>query len=310
MRKFHSELSDEAIDAVREEYRTETVRSVSPEIEKILYKPIDVLDHGFIRVIDYMGTDASIVQAARVSYGVGTKKTQEDKGLINYLMRHSHTTPFEMCEIKLHVKLPIFVMRHWVRHRTANINEYSARYSVLNNEFYIPEESQLAKQSGTNKQGKSDELMSSTIVDEIISTLTESSEDAYKKYTHMLDDLSLTRELARTILPINVYTEMYWKIDLHNLLHFLRLRADSHAQYEIQCYANVILDIVKKWVPFTYDAFVDYKRNSVSISKKCLELNKRLIMGEKMSQENSGLSQGEWRDFVRDFQLQDIVQNG
>ncbi len=280
-----------------------TSRVVSGELEKILYKEIPVLDHGFIRVIDYMGTDSSIVQAARVSYGAGTKKVNEDKGLINYLMRHGHTTPFEMCEIKLHVKLPIFVMRHWVRHRTANINEYSARYSVLSNEFYIPELDKIATQSTTNKQGRSDEQMSQEYKTEIVDTLADFCGQAYEKYSHMLNDLGLTRELARAILPVNVYTEMYWKIDLHNLFHFLRLRADSHAQYEIQCYANTILDIVKRWVPFAYDAFMNYSKNAVKVSKKCIDLNKRILLGESITQENSGLSKGEWNEFLDAFDL-------
>lgn len=301
------ENNREEIEKIRDESRAETMRAISSEIEKILYKPIPVLDHGFIRVIDYMGNDSSIVQAARVSYGVGTKRVQEDRGLINYLMRHGHTTPFEMCEIKLHVKLPIFVMRHWVRHRTANINEYSARYSVLSNEFYIPELEQIARQSETNKQGKSDVAMDTAKGQEVIDTLADFSKSAYEKYSHMLDDLGLTRELARTILPVSVYTEMYWKIDLHNLLHFLKLRADSHAQYEIRCYANKILDIVKAWVPFTYDAFVNYRQNAVSVSKKCIELNKRMLKGEKITQENSGLSKGEWQEFLTAFDLRDLI---
>ena len=301
------ENNKEEIEKMRDESRTETMRAVSGEIEKILYKPIPVLDHGFIRVIDYMGNDSSIVQAARVSYGVGTKRVQEDRGLINYLMRHGHSTPFEMCEIKLHVKLPIFVMRHWVRHRTANINEYSARYSVLSNEFYIPELEQIARQSETNKQGKSDVAMDAAKGQEVVDTLDDFSKSAYEKYSHMLDDLGLTRELARTILPVSVYTEMYWKIDLHNLLHFLKLRADSHAQYEIRCYANKILDIVKAWVPFTYDAFVNYRQNAVSVSKKCIELNKRMLKGEKITQENSGLSKGEWQEFLTAFDLRDLI---
>ena len=284
----------------------ETKRIVSEELEKILYKQLPVLDHGFIRVIDYMGNDSSIVQAARVSYGAGTKKVQEDRGLINYLMRHGHTTPFEMCEIKLHVKLPIFVMRHWVRHRTANVNEYSARYSVLSNEFYIPEISKISEQSKTNKQGRSDEEMEETKKKEIISILKEFSDSSYEKYSYMLNDLSLSRELARTILPVSVYTEMYWKIDLHNLLHFLKLRADSHAQYEIRCYANKILEIVKAWVPFTYDAFVNYRQNSVTVSQKFVELNRRIINGEKISQESSGLSKGEWLEFLQAFGLKDL----
>lgn len=285
----------------------ETRRVVSDGVENILYKTIPVLDHGFIRVIDYMGNDSSIVQAARVSYGAGTKQVNEDRGLINYLMRHGHTTPFEMCEIKLHVKLPIFVMRHWVRHRTANINEYSARYSVLSKEFYIPELSKIAGQSKTNKQGRSDDQMSQNAKSEIVDTLSEFCEKAYEKYVHMLDDLGLTRELARTILPVNVYTEMYWKIDLHNLFHFLKLRADCHAQYEIQCYANAILDIVKSWVPFAYDAFMNYRKNSVNVSRKCIELNKRMMQGEKISQESSGLSKGEWREFVEAFDFQGLI---
>ena len=287
--------------------KNETGRVIAKEVEKILYKTIPVLDHGFVRVIDYMGNDSSIVQAARVSYGAGTKQVNEDRGLINYLMRHGHTTPFEMCEIKLHVKLPIFVMRHWVRHRTANINEYSARYSVLSNEFYIPELSKIAGQSKTNKQGRSDDQMSQDAKSEIVSTLSEFSKKAYEKYFHMLNDLGLTRELARTILPVNVYTEMYWKIDLHNLFHFLRLRADCHAQYEIQCYANAILEIVKSWVPFAYDAFINYRKNSINVSKKCIELNKRMMQGEKISQETSGLSKGEWREFIEAFDLKDLI---
>lgn len=302
-----SQIEVEKIEKIREESKNETMRAVSPEMEKILYKPFPVLDHGFIRVVDYMGTDASIVQAARVSYGVGTKKVQEDRGLINYLMRHGHTTPFEMCEIKLHVKLPIFVMRHWVRHRTANINEYSARYSVLSNEFYVPELNQIARQSETNKQGKADSAMDAKVAREIVDIMNGVSTEAYEKYSHMLEDLSLTRELARTILPVGVYTEMYWKIDLHNLLHFLKLRADSHAQYEIRCYANKILEIVKAWVPFTYEAFINYRQKAVLVSQKCIELNKRLIKGEKITQEDSGLSKGEWREFIEVFSLNDIL---
>lgn len=286
-----------------------TKRVISEELEKILGESIPVLDHGFIRVIDYMGNDSSVVQAARVSYGVGTKKANEDRGLINYLMRHNHTTPFEMCEIKLHVKLPIFVMRHWVRHRTANINEYSARYSILSNEFYIPELSKISKQSKINKQGRSEVPMSEENQREIADTLESFSKSAYEKYLHMLDDLSLTRELARTILPVNVYTEMYWKIDLHNLLHFLKLRADSHAQYEIRCYANKILDIVKTWVPFTYDAFINYRKNAINISPKYIDLNKRILKGEKILQENSGLSSGEWFEFIQMFNLQNEINS-
>jgi len=303
MHNFPPGLSEEEINKVR--IHTETVRATSPELEEVLYKPIPVLDHGFVRVIDYMGTDASIVQAARVSYGAGTKKVQEDRGLINYLMRHQHTTPFEMCEIKLHVKLPIFVARHWLRHRTASVNEYSARYSILSKEFYIPEIDQLAKQSTTNKQGKSDEEFDHNDAEEVLSLLEKSCAEAYEKYSHMLEDLSLTRELARTILPVNVYTEMYWKIDLHNLMHFLKLRSSPHAQYEIRCYANVILDIVKKWLPFTYEAFVNYKQESILISQKSRDALRRLLKGEKICQEESGMSKGEWLEFVTVFNIEE-----
>jgi thymidylate synthase (FAD) len=297
------ELSD-AVDELRKSCRNETVRASSQELEDILYEPIPVLGHGFIRVVDYMGTDASIVQAARVSYGKGTKKSQEDKGLINYLMRHGHTTPFEMCELKLHVRLPIFVMRQWVRHRTASINEYSARYSVLNNEFYIPEADQIARQSAYQKQGKDDASMDSSQTQRILELMKSTNEDSYQKYLHLLDDLSLTRELARTVLPVSVYTEIYWKINLHNLLHFVKLRADSHAQYEIRCYADVILDIIKKWVPYTYDAFVNYRQESVSVSCKCVDLINKALSGKKVSKENSGLSTGEWQDFAKIFHLE------
>jgi thymidylate synthase (FAD) len=305
MHDFPAELSEIEINKIREEFQAKTVRVTSPEMEEILYKPFPVLDHGFVRVIDYMGTDASIVQAARVSYGAGTKKTNEDRGLINYLMRHHHTTPFEMCEIKLHLKMPIFVARQWMRHRTASMNEYSARYSVLSSEFYIPEISQLATQSEINKQGKSSESFSSEHAAEILENLKQSSNDAYEKYSHMINDLSLARELARTVLPLSIYTEMYWKIDLHNLLHFLKLRADVHAQYEIRCYAEVILEILKKWVPFTHEAFLNYRKDAVSLPKKCVELLRRVINGEKISEKDSGLSKGEWLEFASAFNLKD-----
>jgi thymidylate synthase (FAD) len=252
-----------------------------------------------------MGTDASIVQAARVSYGAGTKKTNEDRGLINYLMRHQHTTPFEMCEIKLHLKMPIFVARQWMRHRTASMNEYSARYSVLGDEFYIPEASQLAKQSEINKQGKSSDEFSQEQAAKILEILKQSNSNIYEKYSHMINDLSLARELARIILPLGVYTEMYWKIDLNNLLHFLKLRADVHAQYEIRCYAEVILEILKKWVPLTYEAFINYKKDAVAVPKKCVKLLQRMINGEKISEKDSDLSKGEWLEFASVFDLKD-----
>ncbi|MDR1361599.1 MAG: FAD-dependent thymidylate synthase [Holosporaceae bacterium] len=298
------ELSDVSIDDLRNKCRNETARGSSRELEDILYKPIKVLDHGFIRVVDYMGTDASIVQAARVSYGRGTKKTQEDQGLINYLMRHGHTTPFEMCELKLHVKLPIFVMRQWIRHRTASTNEYSSRYSVLHNEFYLPEVDQIARQSTFRRQGKSEVPLDSARALEILEILKCANGDAYEKYSRLLDDFSLTRELARTVLPVSIYTEMYWKIDLHNLLHFLKLRTDFHSQYEIRCYADVILGIVKRWTPCAYEAFVNYRQESVSVAGKCVDIVNRALKGESVCRENSGLSDGEWRDLTETFHLE------
>lgn len=303
MRKLPTEPMQDEAEKLRSECRSETVRTTSPELEKILYKTIPVLDHGFIRVVDYMGTDSSIVQAARVSYGAGTKKALEDRGLINYLMRHHHSTPFEMCEIKLHVKLPIFVARQWLRHRTASANEYSARYSILSNEFYIPNAEQLGTQSKTNKQGKSDEQLSENQTEEILDILEKSNSEAYERYCHLLNDLSLTRELARTILPFGIYTEMYWKINLHNLMHFLKLRADAHAQYEIRCYAIEILDILKKWTPYTYEAFMNYRHGSVSLSQKSTHLLKQMLKGKKIDPEESGLSKGEWQELATTFDI-------
>jgi thymidylate synthase (FAD) len=271
-----------------------TSRSTSPALEKILYKPIPILDHGFIRVIDYMGTDQSIVQAARVSYGEGTKKLREDRGLIRYLLSHWHTTPFEMCEIKFHIKLPIFVARQWIRHRTANVNEYSARYSVLDKEFYIPEMDQLGSQSTTNKQGRSNTL-DKKFAKHAQDLIKKNSEQLYEDYQDLLNGKllnndeyvegeGLARELARTTLPLNYYTQWYWKIDLHNLMHFLRLRADSHAQYEIQIYAEKMVEILKKWVPLTYEAFEDYRSDSsLTFSKISAIISLRLSDSKSFS---------------------------
>ena len=254
------------IEALRSEI-SETARVTAPELEAVLYRPIEVLDHGFIRVIDYMGDDSSIVQSARVSYGKGTKKISNDKGLIKYLMRHRHSTPFEMCEIKFHIKLPIFIARQWIRHRTANVNEYSARYSILDKEFYIPSAENLAAQSAINNQGRGDALTDDE-ASNVIQILKKDAEQTYSNYETLLNESSegniidesksgIARELARMNLTLNTYTQWYWKIDLNNLLHFLALRADDHAQYEIRVYADAMLDIVKKWVPLTYEAFED-----------------------------------------------------
>ncbi len=284
-----------------------TVRPLSKGLEKILFKQIKVLDKGFIRVVDYMGNDDSIVQAARVSYGKGTKKKSEDKGLIRYLLRHKHTTPFEMCEIKLHVKLPIFIARQWIRHRTASINEYSARYSILEDEFYIPKKANLSAQNKTNKQGRGDKVDSS-FGNKVIRTFKNDADRNYTNYTWMLNDKSsktydqdrigLTRELARINLPLNTYTEWYWKTDLHNFMHFLHLRADYHSQYEIREYGNKLLKVLKSWVPVTYDAFISYKLEGSDLSKEAIQVVRKMISGKKVKFESSKLSKREWNELM------------
>ncbi|MDJ0639789.1 MAG: FAD-dependent thymidylate synthase [Paracoccaceae bacterium] len=286
------------IDALRASPQP-TLRTIAPGLEQHLYTAYDVLDHGFIRVIDYMGDDNAICQAARVSYGKGTKQVSQNEGLIRYLMRHWHSTPFEMCEIKLHVKLPVFVARQWIRHRTANVNEYSARYSILDREFYIPEPDQLAAQSTANAQGRGDVLEGAEAA-RVLEILKSDSARAYDHYEEMLaqdDQKGLARELARMNLPANVYTQWYWKVDLHNLFHFLRLRADSHAQYEIRVYAEAICKLVADWVPFAYSAFEDYRMGGVTLSSKAIECLRRMLQGEEVTQETSGMSKGEWREF-------------
>ncbi len=233
-----------------------------PEADAILDKQFDVLDHGFVRLIDYMGSDESIVQAARVSYGKGTKKVSEDRGLIRYLMRHHHTTPFEMVELKFHVKLPIFVARQWIRHRTANVNEYSGRYSVMKEEFYLPPPDALQYQSTVNKQGREEEKELPDAVKDAFREHAESTQKAlYERYVQFVDE-GLARELARINLPLSLYTEWYWKIDLHNLFHFLRLRLDPHAQKEIRAYATVMAEITRTVCPMAYEAFEDYALNA------------------------------------------------
>ncbi|MCV2447557.1 MULTISPECIES: FAD-dependent thymidylate synthase [Paracoccus] len=276
-----------------------TLRAVAEGMERHLYQAHPVLDHGLVRVIDYMGDDSAITQAARVSYGRGTKSVSNDEGLIRYLMRHWHSTPFEMCEVKFHVKLPVFVARQWIRHRTANVNEYSARYSILDREFYIPAPEQLAAQSTVNNQGRGEVLQG----DEAARVLDLLREDAMRSYDHYEAMLSqdgqqgLARELARMNLPANVYTQWYWKVDLHNLFHFLRLRADAHAQYEIRAYAEAMCGIVRDWVPLAYAAFEDYRLGGVQLSAKGVEALRRRLSGETVTLENSGMSKGEWREF-------------
>ena len=295
------------IEASRAE-RRETLRACAPALEEILYRPIPLLDHGFIRVIDYMGDDAAIVQAARVSYGRGTKRAQDDAGLIAYLMRHRHTTPFEMCEIKYHVKLPIFVARQWIRHRTANVNEYSARYSILDKEYYIPAPEHLAAQSQVNRQGRGD-ILEGAEAKRVFDLLRRDAEQTYGSYEEMLNEgadgqsrdpkrKGLARELARMNLTLNTYTQWYWKVDLHNLMHFLSLRADAHAQYEIRVYAEAMLDTFRRWLPMAFEAFMQYRMGGAHLSAKGLDAVKRLIAGEKVTQDTSGLSKREWRELM------------
>lgn len=294
-------LTPEQIAEIQEQRANpkQTLRAVSEGMEAHLYKAHEVLDHGFIRVIDYMGDDAAICQAARVSYGKGTKSVQNDTGLIRYLMRHWHSTPFEMCEIKLHVKLPVFVARQWIRHRTANVNEYSARYSILDREFYIPAADQLAAQSVVNNQGRGVALEGEEAA-RVLEILKTDANRAYDNYESMISDdgqQGLARELARMNLPANIYTQWYWKVDLHNLFHFLRLRADMHAQYEIRVYADAICKVVADWVPAAYGAFEDYRMGGTNMSGKAMDCVRRMLKGEDVSQESSGMSKGEWREF-------------
>nr|WP_234827025.1 FAD-dependent thymidylate synthase [Rhodopseudomonas palustris] len=290
----------------------ETRRPTVPALEAVLQNAYPVLDHGFVRVVDYMGDDAAIVQAARVSYGKGTKRVNEDAGLIRYLLQHQHSTPFEMAEIKFHIKLPIFVARQWIRHRTANVNEYSARYSVLDNEFYIPDLGDLAAQSASNRQGRGD-LLNTDAADKVLSILKTEAARAYENYLWLLGEheladaakleVGLARELARISLPLSVYTQWYWKIDLHNLLHFLKLRADPHAQKEIRDYAKVIAEIVRLWVPSVFDAFIDFKRDAIVLSAPAVAVLKRMLSGEAVRREDSGLSRRDWDQLLSAFDL-------
>jgi thymidylate synthase (FAD) len=288
---------------------SQTRRATVPALEEILFTPLSVLDHGFVRVIDYMGDDSAVVQAARVSYGKGTKRVNEDRGLIQYLMRHRHTTPFEMCEIKYHVKLPIFVARQWIRHRTANVNEYSARYSILDNEFYLPSPEHLAVQSTSNRQGRGDSLPPDEAA-RVLDLLREDSMRSYRDYAYMLNEdesgkavdesrSGLARELARMNLSLNFYTQWYWKTDLHNLLHFLSLRADAHAQYEIRVYADAMIDTLERWVPLVAEAFRQYRIGGAQLSASALAVVKKMLSGESVDQAASGMSKREWSELMQ-----------
>jgi thymidylate synthase (FAD) len=293
--------------AAQREAQILTRRATVPALEALLYEAMPVLDHGFVRVIDYMGDDAAVVQAARVSYGRGTRKVSEDAGLIRYLMRHRHSTPFEMCEIKFHVKLPIFVARQWIRHRTANVNEISARYSILDREFYIPAAENLAAQSSINRQGRG-ALLEGEEATRVMGLLRADAEQTYAHYVELLNEdadgqpldasrTGLARELARMNLTLNTYTQWYWKTDLHNLLGFLALRADSHAQFEIRVYAEAMLKAVEAWVPLCFAAFRDFRLGAVTFSAPMLAVLTRMLAGEPVGQPESGLSKREWSEF-------------
>ena len=312
-------LSKDQIKEIEEQQnqKNTTKRVIAPKLEEILYEALPILDHGFVRVVDYMGNDSSIVQSARVSYGKGTKKVSTDEGLIKYLMRHWHSTPFEMCEIKYHVKLPIFIARQWIRHRTANVNEYSARYSILDKEFYLPSAENLAAQSQSNRQGRGD-ILEGEKAKKVLDLLKGDAEQTYKNYETMLNErydgskieensVGLARELARMNLTLNTYTQWYWKTDLLNLMNFLRLRADHHAQYEIRAYADAMLDTVKKWVPITYEAFMDYRVGGTEVSSKGKNIIKKLIKGENVSIDNSDLSKREWNELMEAFDLKEKI---
>ena len=308
MNNSKNNLSSDQLNEINSSINSssKTIRPVAPGIEKILYQVFPALDHGFVRVVDYMGDDQAIVQAARVSYGKGTSRVSEDRGLIRYLMRHRHSTPFEMCEIKLHVKLPMFIARQWIRHRTASINEYSARYSVLDKEFYIPEEKDLAVQSKVNKQGRGNTL-SPKDSEEALFLLKRDAEKSYETYEYLLNENlkgevidenrdGLSRELARINLTLNTYTQWYWKTNLHNLMNFIFLRADSHAQYEIRVYADIIYKIMESWVPVTAEAFKSYRSGSVELSAEAMNVIKLMLAGNKVEQKTSGLSLREWNE--------------
>jgi len=253
---------------------------VNPGAEKILDKEFKVLDKGFVRLVDYMGGDERVVQSARVSYGKGTKTVREDKALIDYLMRNRHTSPFEQVVLTFHCKMPIFVARQWIRHRTARVNEISGRYSVLENEFYLPDKGQVRLQSKINRQGRSDEEVPPELQEEVLRILIEGQRRAYQDYEELIEK-DIARELARINLPLSLYTQWYWQIDLHNLFHFLELRLDYHAQWEIRQYAKVIAEITKKVAPVSYEAFEKHVLNAVRFSGEELKALKNMLQGKE-----------------------------
>ena len=253
---------------------------IVPTAEGILDKEYKVLDKGFIRLVDYLGGDARIVQAARVSYGDGTKSVREDAGLIDYLLRHQHTSPFEQVVLTFHIKMPIFVARQWVRHRTARLNEISGRYSIMRDECYLPASEDIAFQSTDNRQGRMSEPAPLEVRTQIRDTLQAQQETAYREYSALIDT-KLARELARINLPLSAYTEMYWQIDLHNLFHFLKLRCDSHAQKEIRDYAFVLLEICRSVAPLATKSFEKHSLTGVHLSGAELEAVRNLLQGKE-----------------------------
>ncbi len=255
------------------------MHDVVPAAEEILDKEFPVLDKGFVRLVDYMGGDSRIVQSARVSYGAGTKSFREDRGLIRYLMRHEHTSPFEQVQLTFHAKMPIFVARQWVRHRTARLNEVSGRYSVLKDEFYLPDKENINPQNIDNKQGRSEETYSDSDIESILAWMESDQKASYKSYKSLLEK-NVAKELARIDLPLSTYTEWYWNIDLHNLFHFLGLRMDAHAQLEIRKYAEVMAEMTKKVAPSAWEAFEDYKLNAITFSTEELRVIKEMIRPE------------------------------
>ena len=298
-----------------------TRRPTVPAMEEMIGVTMPCLDHGFVRLVDYMGDDQAVVQAARVSYGTGTKRVREDRGLIRYLLRHRHTTPFEMCEIKVHMKLPIFVARQLVRSRTANLNESSGRYSVIDKEYYMPSADVLGVQSKSNRQGRG-EPVSPERAEEIRALLRADAERAYSLYEELLGGAAaaattgeqreaadnaepegIARELARINLPVSYYTQWYWKIDLHNLLRFISLRSDAHAQYEIRVYADALAQLTKKWVPDVYEAFVDYQLEGASLSRMEVEALRELLAGGAPDLAALGMSAREQAEFRERFRL-------
>jgi thymidylate synthase (FAD) len=311
-------VTDEQLDQIKESRETQTVtrRVSSLGLEEILHDFIPILDHGFIRVTDYAGAESTITNAARVSYGTGTKSIKSDAGLLRYLLRHHHTTPFEQCQITLHCKLPIFVARQWIRHRMARVNEYSARYSILDKEFYIPDAENIQPQSIENKQGRSGELTYKQETD-VQDILIEHSDEAYNIYQLLLaedevdgiysKDLQdpsfpgIARESARMVLPVNYYTQWYWTTDLHNLMKFLKLRADPHAQFEIRQYADVIQGILGKWMPSVHDAFVDYWQDAVTLSGPQQRLLSKILDSELIRMRISNMENNDPNMSVREF---------